>query len=56
MCAYVRASLPASNFSNSYLSEYLTLEITVSNRKCYFVTLYRSPSQRSDESDSLSAI
>ena len=46
MCAYVRESVPVRNFSNSYLSICLTLEVTVSN---YVITLYRSPSQTSDE-------
>ena len=43
-CAYVRESLPVLNFSNSYLSECLTLEVTISNKKGYVVTLHRSPS------------
>ena len=47
--AYVRKSLPVSNFSNSYLSECLTLEAIISNKKCYVITLYRSPSQTSEE-------
>ena len=49
VCAYVRETLPFRNFSNSYLSECLTLEVTISNRKGYVITLYRSPSQTSDE-------
>ena len=49
LCAYVRKSSPVRNFSNSYLSEYLTLEVTVSNKNVYVITLYRSPSQTSDE-------
>ena len=52
VCAYVRESLPVRNFSNSYLSEWLTLVVTLSNKKGYVVTLYRSPSQTSDEFDS----
>ena len=44
VCAYVRESLPVRNLSNSYLSECLTLEVTISNRKGYVITLYRSPS------------
>ena len=52
MCLYVRESLPVRNFSNSLLSECLTLEVTISNKKDYVVTLYRSPSQGSDEFDS----
>ena len=47
--AYVRESLPVRNFSNSYLSECLTLEVTISNKKGYVMTLYRYPSQTSDQ-------
>ena len=49
MCAYVRESLPVRNFSNFYLSECLTLEVTFSNKKGYVIISYRSPSQTSDE-------
>ena len=49
VCAYVRESLPVCNFSNSYLSECLTLEVNIRNRKGYVITLYWSPSQTSDE-------
>ena len=52
VCAYVRESLPLRNFSNSYLSECVTLEVTYSNKKAYVVTAYRSPNQTSDEFDS----
>ena len=52
VCAYVRESLPVPNFSNSYLSECLTLEVTISNKKGYVIILYRSPIQTSDEFDS----
>ena len=49
MCAYVGESLPVCNFSNSYLSESLTLEVIFSNKRDYVITLYRPPSQTSDE-------
>ena len=51
MCvrAYVKESLPIRNFSNSCSSECLTLEVTISNKKGYVITLYRPPSQTSDE-------
>ena len=35
VCAYARESVPVRNFSNSYLSECLTLEVTISNKKGY---------------------
>ena len=53
VCAYIRESLPARNFSNSYLSKCLTLEVTLTNNKGCIITLYRSPSQTSDKFDSL---
>ena len=52
VCAYIRESLPVRNFSNSYLSECLTFEVTISNKKGHVITLYRSPSQTPDEFDS----
>ena len=52
MCPFIRESLSVRNFSNSYLNECFTLEITISNKKGYIITLYRSPSQTSDEVDS----
>ena len=49
VCAYIRESLPDRNFSNSYLSKSVTLEVTISNKNESVITLYRSPSQISDE-------
>ena len=49
VCANVSETLPVCNFSNSYLSECLTLEVNISNRKGYVITLHWSPSQTSDE-------
>ena len=56
VCAYVKESLPFRNFSNSYLSECLTVEVTISNKKGYVVTLCRSPSQTIMNLTLLSAI
>ena len=42
VCAYVREFLPVCNFSNSYLSECFTLEVTISNKKGYVITIHRS--------------
>ena len=36
-----------------YLNECLTLEITVGDKTCNFVVLYRSPSQSHDEFDNI---
>ena len=41
VCAYVRESLPVRNFTNSYLSQCLTVEVTIRNNEGYVVTLYR---------------
>ena len=49
VCAYVRKSLSVCNFSSSYLSKCLTLDVTISNRTGYVITVYRSSSQTSDE-------
>ena len=49
VCPYVREFLPVCNFSNSYLSECLTHEVTISKKKSYVITLHRSPSQTSHE-------
>ena len=43
VCAYVEVSLPVHNFNNSYLSECLTLEVTISNKKGYVITLTLLP-------------
>ena len=44
--------LSVHNFSNSYFNEYLTPEVTTSNKKGCIFTLYKSPSQASDAFDS----
>ena len=48
VCAYIREYLPVRNFGNSYLSECLTLEVTISNKKGYVITFYKFLSQTSD--------
>ena len=48
-CVYMRESLSVRNFSSSYLSKCLTIEVTISNKRGYVISLYRSPSQTSDE-------
>ena len=54
VCAYVGESLPVRNFSNSYLSQCLTFELTIHYKKAV-IALYRSPSQTSDEPDCFSS-
>ena len=55
VCPYVREFLPVCNFSNSYLSECLTHEVTISKKKSYVITLHRSPSQTSYEFQSFTS-
>ena len=38
-CTYIRESLPVCNFSNSYLSECLTLDVTIGNKKDCVIAL-----------------
>ena len=53
VCAYIREYLLVCYFSNSYSSESLSLEVITSIKKSYFITLYRSPNQTSDEFESI---
>ena len=52
VCVYFKESLPVRCLSNSYLKECLILKVSIDNKRSYFVSLYRSPSQTSDEFDS----
>ena len=52
VCVYFKESLPVRCLPNSYLKEYLILEVSINNKRDYVVSLYRSPSQTSDEFDS----
>ena len=45
---YFKESLPLRLCNVSYLNEYICFEI-ISNKLCNFISLYRSPSQSSDE-------
>ena len=49
ICIYFKESLPLKLFNVSYLNEYICFEIIISNKLCNFISLYRSPSQSSDE-------
>ena len=50
-CIYYREILPVKIIQLSYLPECLVCEINYDNKKISIVTLYRSPSQSTDESD-----
>ena len=49
VCIYFKESLPLRICNVSYLSEYICYEFMISNILCNFISIYRSPSQSSDE-------
>ena len=48
VCIYFKESLPLRLYV-SYLNECICFEIMISNKLCNFISLYRLPSQSSDE-------
>ena len=52
VCIYFKNDLPIKLLNIFQLSECLAIEVGYENMKCIIVTLYRSPSQNSDEFDS----
>ena len=52
VCVYYKDTLPIKILNISQLSECLVLEILYDNKKCFITSLYRSPSQNSDEFES----
>ena len=52
VCVYFKEYLAVKCLSNSYLKECHILEVSINNKRGYVVSLYRSPSQTSDEFDS----
>ena len=53
-CLYYKNNLPLRVINIGYLNECLTLELTVGDKTCNFVVLYRSPSQSQDEVETFS--
>ena len=51
VCIYYKETLPLNVINISQLQESLVVEILYENKKCYLVTLYRSPSQNENEFD-----
>ena len=49
---YFKESLPVSCIPNLFLKEYLVFEVSINNKRGYVVSLYRSPSQISDDFNS----
>ena len=52
VCVYFKESLPVSCLPNPYLKECLTFEVSINNKRGYVVSMYRSPSQTSDDLNS----
>ena len=49
VCIFYMTNLPLRVLNISYLSECITFEISIGNKICRFVHLYRSPSQTQDK-------
>ena len=49
VCIFYRTNLPLRVLNISYLSECITFEISIGNKVCRFIHLYRPPSQTQDE-------
>ena len=52
VCICYKETLALKVISTPYLSESLLCEVTIGSRKCIIGTVYRSPSQNSDEFES----
>ena len=49
ICIFYRTTLPLRVLNISYLSEFITFEISIDNQVCRFIHLYRSPSQTQEQ-------
>ena len=49
ICIYFRNSLPLKILNIHYLQESVSFELQIGSKICTFVSLYRSPSQTSDD-------
>ena len=52
VCIYYKENLPLKLIPTPYLNESLLCEVTIGSKKCIIGTVYRSPSQNSDEFES----
>ena len=52
VCVYFKESLPVSCLPNPYLKKCLIFEVSINNKRGYVVSMYRSPSQTSDDFNS----
>ena len=53
VCVYYKESLPIRLYNISYLQECIWFNLMISNKLCNIVSLYRTPSQNSDEFQNL---
>ena len=44
VCVYFKEHLSVRCLPNAYFKEFLTLEVSINNKRGYLVSLYRSPS------------
>ena len=49
VCIYYKETLPIKELKISYLQESICFDLKIGNKLCSIVSLYRSPSQTSDE-------
>ena len=49
VCVYYKSTLPLRILNISNLDECINFEVSIANKICRFVQLYRSPSQKQDE-------
>ena len=52
MCVYFKESLPVSCLPNPYSKECLIFQVSINNKRGYVFSMYRSPSQTSDDFNS----
>ena len=49
VCIYYKTILPLKVLSTNFLQECINFEVSIGNKKCRFIHLYRTPSQSQDE-------
>ena len=52
VCIYFKEFLPVQCLPNPYLKECLIFEVSINSKRGYVVSMYRSPSQTSDDFNS----
>ena len=49
VCIYCKTILPLKVLSTNFLQEFINFEVSIGNKKCYFIHFNRIPSQSQDE-------